>query len=84
MDAVWGAVLQLFGEYGASQTNLILMKHNLEPNYAILRCSHKAVDIVKASITTATRINDKPVALRVSGVSGTIKGLHRQRLEAQI
>lgn len=78
MDAVWDAVLQLFGEYGASQMNLILMKHSLKPNYAVLRCSHKALDMVKASLASVTQINGKPSTLRVLGVSGTLKALRRQ------
>ena len=78
MDAIWDAVLQLFGEYGASQTNLILMKHSLKPNHAVLRCSHKALGMVKASLASVTQMNGRPVALRVLGVSGTLKGLRRQ------
>ena len=80
MDAVWNAVLRLFGEYGASQMNLILMRYSFEPNYAILRCSHKALDMVKASVASITQANGKPVALRVLGVSGTLKALSRQLL----
>ena len=80
MDAVWNAVLRLFGEYGASQTNLVLMRYSSEPNYAILRCSHKALDMVKASVASITQANGKPVALRVLGVSGTLKALSRQLL----
>ena len=83
MDTLWGAVLQLFGEYGASQTNLILMKYSLKPNYAILRCSHKALDMVKASIASVTQTNSGPVAFHVLGVSGTLKALHRQLPEIQ-
>jgi len=83
MDAIWNAILQLFGEYGASQTNLILMKYSLKPNYAVLRCSHKALDIVKASIASITQTNGKPVAIRVLGVSGTLKALRRQMPETQ-
>ena len=83
MDAVWNAILQLFGEYGASQTNIILMKYGLKPNHAILRCSHKALDMVKASLASITQVNGEPVALRVLGVSGTLKALQRQKPEAQ-
>jgi len=84
MDAVWNAVLRLFGEYGASQTNLVLMRYSFEPNYAILRCSHKALDMVKASIASITQANGRPVALRILGVSGTLKALGRQLTKAQI
>ena len=82
MDTVWNAILQLFGEYGASQTNLILMKHGFKPNYVVLRCSHKALDMVKASLASITHSNVKPIALRILGVSGTLKALQRQRPEA--
>jgi len=83
MDAVWNAVLQLFGEYGASQTGLIPMKFNSKLNYAILRCSHKALDIVRAALASIKQMNGKPVAMRVLGVSGTLKALERQRPEAK-
>ena len=83
MDAVWNAVLQLFGEYGASQTNLILMKYSLKSNYAVLRCAHKALDMVKASLASLTQTSGKPVAFRVLGVSGTLKALRRQMPETK-
>jgi len=44
MDAVWGAVNHLFGEYGASQANLTLIEYDAQRNYAVLHCSHKALD----------------------------------------
>ena len=77
-DAVWNTILQLFGEYGASQTNLTFIEHNSEKNYAVVRCSHKAVEKVKASIASITEINEKPVAIHVIGVSGTLKALRRR------
>jgi len=84
IDTVWNAVLRLFGEYGTSQMNLILMRYSSEPNYAILRCSHKALDMVKASIASITQADGKPVAFRVLGVSGTLKALGRQLPKTQI
>ena len=83
MDAVWNAVLQLFGEYGASQTNLTLMKYDLKRNCAILRCSHKALNMVKGSLASITQMKGKPVAIHVLGVSGTLKALQRQLPEAK-
>jgi len=83
MDTVWNTVLQLFGEYGASQTHLTLMKYDLKRNCAILRCSHKALNTVKGSLASITLIRGKPVAIRVLGVSGTLKALQRQLPEAK-
>jgi len=77
-DAVWNAVLQLFGEYGASQTNLALIEYDQEKSWGIIRCSHRAVEMVRASIASVTEINEKPVAIHVLRVSGTLKALKRK------
>ena len=47
MNAIWKAILQLFGEYGASQTNLQLIEYDSQKNHAIIQCSHKALEMVK-------------------------------------
>ncbi|NIR86895.1 hypothetical protein GWO13_04685 [Candidatus Bathyarchaeota archaeon] len=80
VDAVWKAVLQLFGEYGASRTNLTFIEYNSERSWGIVRCSHKAVDMVRASVASLTEINGKPVAIDVLGVSGTLKALRKRVL----
>jgi len=77
-DAVWNAVLRLFGEYGASQTNLALIEYDQEKCWGIIRCSHRAVEMVRASIASVTEINEKPVAIHILGVSGTLKALRRK------
>jgi ribonuclease P/MRP protein subunit POP5 len=78
MDAVWKAVLQLFGEYGASQANLSLIDCNPEKSCVIVRCSHKALDMVRASVASITEINGKPAAIHVPGVSGTLRALRKK------
>lgn len=80
MDAVWKAVLQLFGEYGASQAVLSLIEWNPQGNYAIVRCSHSAVAMVRASVASITEINEKLAAISVLGVSGTLKALRKKAL----
>ena len=80
MDAVWNAVLRLFGEYGASQTNLSLMEYNPQRNFAVVRCSHTALERVRASIASITEIGGKPVVIRVMGVSGTLRALRKKVL----
>ena len=78
VNAVWKAVVQLFGEYGASQAGLFLVKYNKQRNQAVLRCTLKALPMVRASIASVTRIKDKPVAFHVLRVSGTLKGILRK------
>ena len=77
-DAVWNAVLKLFGEYGASQINLALIEYDQEKNWGIMRCSHRTVEMVRASIASVTEINENPVAIHVLRVSGTLKALRQK------
>jgi len=76
-DAVWNAVLRLFGEVGVSQAGLYLV-HFEEKRYAVLGCSHKALPMVKAAIASVTKIGAKPAAIHVLRVSGSLKTLSRK------
>jgi len=80
MGAVWNAVLELFGEYGASQTNVSFIKYDPQRNYAVVRCSHTALEKVRASIASITEIDGKPAVIHVIGVSGTLKALRKKAL----
>lgn len=77
-NAVWSSILRLFGEYGASQTELALIEYSWRNKSAILRCSHRALDMVKSAIAAITRINDKEAALHILLISGTLKSLRRK------
>jgi RNase P/RNase MRP subunit POP5 len=77
-DVVWTAILQLFGQYGASKTALFLIDYEKKKKQAIFRCSHKALPIVHASIASITKIKGKPAALHVSKISGTLKALGKK------
>lgn len=75
MSAVWDAVLRLYGECGASRTGLALIDYDVEKKLAILRTVHTTVDMVRAALASITKIRDKPVAVHVLAISGTIKAL---------
>ena len=78
MDAVWGMVYQLFGEFGASQTGLSLVRGDGEREVVVVRCSHKALDMVRAAVAAVTEINGKRAVVRVVAVSGTLKALRKK------
>ena len=78
MEAVWGAISKLFGEYGASQAGLSLVDYDGTNNIVVMRTWHKTVEMVRTALASITKILDKPVALHVLAVSGTIKALHRK------
>lgn len=83
IDAIWNGVSLLYGEYGASKTNLSLIEYNSETNRAILRTSLVSLNQVRASLITITSIADTQVSLHVLAISGTIKALKKNILKNQ-
>ena len=83
MDAVWGAVSKLFGEYGASQAGLSLIDYDETRKLAVVRTWHKTLEMVRTVLASMTHIGNKPVALHVLMVSGTIKALYRKEKNSQ-
>ena len=78
MDAVWGAVTKLYGEYGASQTSLTLIDYDLEKKRAVVRTSLATLDLVRASLASITSVAGREAAVHVLAVSGTIKALYKK------
>jgi len=81
MDAVWGAVLKLYGEYGASRAGLALIDYDMEKRFAVIRTVHTAVDMVRTALASMTRIGNKPVAIHILTVSGTIRSLYKKAIK---
>jgi RNase P/RNase MRP subunit POP5 len=77
-DAVWSTVTQLFGEYGASQAGLFLVHYDRQRKEAVLRCSHKALSMVHASVASVTKIKGEPATMHVLRVSGTLRALGKK------
>lgn len=78
MDAVWNALLKLYGEYGASRTGLTLIDYDGEKGLAVARTLHTEVEMVRAALASITKIQDKPAAIHVLTVSGTIRALYKK------
>ena len=77
-DTVWNSITKLFGEYGASQAGLFFVRFDRERKEAVLRCSHKALEMVHASIVAVTIIRDEPTIIHVLRVSGTLRALGKK------
>jgi len=78
MDAVWGAVAKLYGEYGASQTRLAFINYDVEKKTAVICTSLATVDLVRASLASITSVAGSEAAVHVLAVSGTIKALRKK------
>jgi RNase P/RNase MRP subunit POP5 len=53
-----------------------LIDYDMEKRFAVIRTVHTAVDMVRAALASMTRIGNKPVAIHILTVSGTIKSLY--------
>ena len=81
-NAIWNMIFQLFGEVGASQTALHWMRGSRVPDrIPVIRCSHKALDMVRAAVAAVTEIEGTRCVIRVIAVSGTLKGLQKKLAE---
>ncbi|MGC8998120.1 MAG: Rpp14/Pop5 family protein [Candidatus Bathyarchaeia archaeon] len=78
LDALWSAILRLYGEYGASKTGLALVDYDEEGGLAIIRVAHTELEKVRVAIATITDIMAKPVVIHVLTVSGTLKTLYKK------
>ncbi|MEM3055040.1 MAG: Rpp14/Pop5 family protein [Candidatus Bathyarchaeia archaeon] len=77
MDAIWEALLRLFGEYGASKIGLTLIDCYTEKRLAIVRVAHTEVEKLRAALASITKIA-KPAAVHVMAVSGTLRALRKK------
>jgi RNase P/RNase MRP subunit POP5 len=75
IDVVWSAISKLYGEYGASLTNLSLIDYDAERKTAVIRTALASVDMVRTSLSSITTLANKEAAVHVLAVSGTIKAL---------
>lgn len=78
LDSIYSSVLRLFGEYGASKTNLKMVKYVPEKDQFVVRCSHKMLEQVRAAVASTTTVDGKTVAFHVVNVSGTLKALSKK------
>jgi RNase P/RNase MRP subunit POP5 len=78
LDALWGAVTRLYGEFGASQAGLALVDYDEEQKRAVVRVWLAALQPVRASLALITRLAGKNAVVHVLAVSGTIKSLREK------
>ncbi len=84
LDSVWTALSQLFGEFGASQAEFSFIRDHKQRDYFILRCSRKALPMVRASIASITEIGEKLATVHVLQVSGTLKALRKKTASTRL
>jgi len=76
-SAVWNTILDFLGERGVSRTSVWLLKDRWDQKRqkGILRCNHKSVQEVIASLGLINRLGDNRITFKILKVSGTIKSI---------
>jgi ribonuclease P/MRP protein subunit POP5 len=71
--AIWNTLLDFLGEEGVSRTSVWLLKDCWDPKkqIGILRCNHKSVQAVIATLG----LIDRWITFKILKVSGTIKSI---------
>ncbi|KYK35675.1 MAG: hypothetical protein AYK18_02820 [Theionarchaea archaeon DG-70] len=75
--AIWNTMLDFLGEYGVSKTSVWLLKDcwDQKTQKGILRCNHKSVQEVIASLGLIDRLGDNRITFKVLKISGTIMSI---------
>ena len=82
VDAIWSAVTKLYGEHGASCTNLAMIDYDAKNKTAVIRTALSTLDIVRTALAAITSFADKEAAVHVMGVSGTKKALGKKQRDS--
>jgi RNase P/RNase MRP subunit POP5 len=78
IGAVWNAISRLYGEYGASRAGLTLIDYDADKRFAVIRVAHRSLEMVRTALASIIKVGNKPVAIHVFTVSGTIKSLYKK------
>jgi RNase P/RNase MRP subunit POP5 len=78
VDTVWSSITKLYGEFGASQTGLVLIAYDVEGKTAVIRTSLSTLSMVRASLASITILAGAKASVHVAAVSGTIKSLYER------
>jgi RNase P/RNase MRP subunit POP5 len=74
---IWNTMLDFLGENGAAKTSFWLMKDcwNPKKQIGILRCNHKSVEVVIATLGLVERLGDNRITFKILNISGTINSI---------
>ena len=77
-EAIRGSVERLYGLNGLWKLEPTLIEFDEQYQIGIVRCNHRWLPWMRASLTAITEIKGKPIALHVLRVSGTLRALRKR------
>ena len=81
-DALWNSIINFLGEFGSSDANLRILKnlYDTKSQRGVIKCRHDMVEHVRTSLSLIAIIGESRVAIRIHGVTGTIKSARNKYL----
>ncbi len=75
-SAMWNSVLNFLGELDSAKMRIWIMKDTYDDakQTGTIKCAHDFVEHVRSALILIQRIGDVRVAVKILGVSGTMKG----------
>lgn len=77
-EAIISAVERLYGLHGLWRLEPRLIEFDEEKRIGIVRCNHRYLPWMRASLASITKIDGSPASLHVLRVSGTLRALRRR------
>lgn len=78
VDTIQRGVIDLYGVAGLSTVEPSLIEFDEGNQRGILRCNRERVRTFRAALALITDVGGTPAAIRVAGVSGTIRSLRKR------
>ena len=80
--ALWNSVLNLLGELSSSECSIWTIRnlYNERAQRGVLKCAHDRVEHVRTAISLITMLGESKAAVRVIGVTGTLKSARNKYL----
>lgn len=75
-SAMWNSILNFLGELESAKARVWIMKDTYDEGKqtGTIKCSHDFVERARSALILIQRIGDARVAIKILGVSGTMKG----------
>ncbi|MEM5797858.1 MAG: Rpp14/Pop5 family protein [Candidatus Aenigmatarchaeota archaeon] len=78
-DSIRASIIKWIGEKGFGESGYKFISWDEKQKIGIIRCNHTFVDDIKVALALVHQIGDEHVIFASFRVSGTIKGLGKER-----
>ena len=81
--AITNGVLRLYGIYGFSKIEPLLLGFDGDEQSGIVRCNHQNLRQMRSSLAFITKVGESSASIHILQVSGTIKALKKGKISVR-